>query len=240
MSRSCSLRSDALVDFELLPQAVERLQVRRGLFREPPHVLALGLAQLLLEVRQAALGLLHLRRQELRRVLRPHLARAGGHVHEDLGQPVGDPLRRLGRAVGVGDDEHVEARAVLRRGDRLGKRDRLDAPAQALHRRLEIRLHDVEVLVLGDAREDLRREELLRDGADALLAVERRGRAGEVRRDGGRGHAERRARQVFLREEQREGDAGGEREHQRHDQPPLAAAENRDVVERVEALFVHQ
>ena len=55
-----------------------------------------------------------------------------------------------------------------------------------------------------------------------------------------RGDADLRFRQIRLRPRRGEDDAGDDAERHRYDQPPLAAAKDRQVIERVKDTFFHQ
>ena len=101
------------------------------------------------------------------------------------------------------------------------------------------RLAGREVLLAHDPLEHGPAQQLLGDGALTLLGVERLHAAQQLRRERRIGDADLGLRGVLARQEHRERRADDDRQHERHDEPPLAAAEHRDVIERVKATFFH-
>jgi len=120
----------------------------------------------------------------------------------------------------VADDEHVEMSWLAGCRDRLGHGD-LNALAQPGHSGLD-RVVGRELFLLDHPGQNREAQQLLRNGAKSFLVVEGDCAAQDVRADGRRGDANRRARFVLLREVAHEcepdhhGQGGG------YDQPPLA------------------
>ena len=219
-------------------------EVRVGLLRQPAHERLLHRAQPGFERVQPRAAGLELGLDELRRVLGADLARLAVLLDEHLRQAVDDPLRVFGRVVDEGDLVGVELRLLIRRerflragavragrGDRVGRRH-ADAAADAADRRLD-RAVLIEVLEARGALEHRAAQQLLRHGAHPLLSIHFDG-ADQVRRQARGAHGDRRRRLIGARQLPDEQPADDQRERHRHDEPPLAAVEDGDVIERVE------
>ena len=102
------------------------------------------------------------------------------------------------------------------------------------------RLVRAQLLFADDPLEHGAAQQLLGDGALPLLGVERLHAAQQFRRQRRIGDADLGLRLVLARQEHRERRADRAiAEHQRDDEPPLAALQHRQVVERVKATFFH-
>jgi hypothetical protein len=226
------------VRVELRAEPRERLQVGLGLFRQLADVRFLRAPQLRFELGEPLLAALQLRGNERRRVLGLLFARLRRFVDEDRREAVRHALcpRRIG--IRIRHQERVELARFVDQRHRVRNRDghRRSEPAD----QLVVRRPGGETLLARDARQDGRRQQLLREGAHPLGVVERRGLAHQVRRHRRRNDTERRRAPVFLRQPSQQRGADAHRRDDRHDEPPFPAAEHGQVVEGMDVCVFHQ